>query len=117
VFAKFRGGKGIATLIGVVSAMDYKLAFLCFAIFFLVVVFTRFISLGSMISAMLSPVIVYLLHGNRHPSFIYFCIAIGAAVLYTHRSNIGRLAAGTENRFSFTKKGIDPPVAGTENNN
>ncbi len=104
VFAKFKGGKGIATLIGVITAMDYQLALLCFIAFFIIVYFTRFISLGSMIAASMSPLFVILLHRGEHPSFIAFCVVIALLVIYTHRTNIKRLRDGNENKFSFNKK-------------
>lgn len=104
VFAGFKGGKGIATLLGVVIALNAWLALYCFLLFVLTVSITRYISVGSMLSAMMSPLIAFWLnHYNINPLF-YFCCAVAVLVIYTHRANIKRLAAGSENRFSFNKK-------------
>lgn len=104
VFAGFRGGKGIATLIGVVTAMDWQLALVCFAVFVIIVAVSKFISLGSMSAAILSPVIAGLLHRWTEHSLIWFCLVVAALVVYTHRANIRRLVKGEENRFSLAKK-------------
>jgi glycerol-3-phosphate acyltransferase PlsY len=104
VFAGFKGGKGIATLLGIVIALNAWLALYCFVLFVLTVSITRYISVGSMLSAMVSPLIAFWLnHYNINPLF-YFCCVVAILVIYTHRSNIKRLAAGSENRFSFNKK-------------
>lgn len=104
VFAGFKGGKGIATLLGIVIALNAWLALYCFVLFVLTVSITRYISVGSMLSAMVSPLIAFWLnHYNINPLF-YFCCVVAMLVIYTHRSNIKRLAAGSENRFSFNKK-------------
>jgi acyl phosphate:glycerol-3-phosphate acyltransferase len=105
VFAKFKGGKGIATLVGVLSAMDYRLILLLLLTFIIIVSITRFISVGSMISAILSPIYVGLLYNWQQQSFLYFCLLIALLVVYTHRANIKRLIAGNENKFTFSKKG------------
>lgn len=104
VFAGFKGGKGIATLIGLVTAMSGWLALCCFLTFVIIVSITKYISLGSMVSALLSPIFVGLIYDWQQPTFLYFCIAIGILVVYTHRTNIGRLKSGTESKFSFNKK-------------
>lgn len=104
VFAGFKGGKGIATLVGVITAMSGWLALMCFITFVIVVSVTRYISLGSMLSAVLSPLFVGLIYDWQQPGFLYFCIAIAVLVIYTHRANIKRLKEGTESRFSLTKK-------------
>ncbi len=104
VFAGFKGGKGIATLIGVVAAMDYRLALMCFVTFAIVVYLTRFISLGSMIAAVLSPLYTGILYHWQEKTFLYFCMVVAMLVIYTHRTNIKRLINGNENKFSFNKK-------------
>lgn len=104
IFAGFRGGKGIATILGIVVAMDPAVAGICVILFVAVVAYTRYISMGSMIAASASPLVAGFLHHWTHAGFTVFCVFIGAMVLYTHRTNIQRLRAGTENRFSFHKK-------------
>lgn len=104
VFARFRGGKGIATLIGVVTGMDWMLALCCFVTFVVVVAITRYISVGSMLSGLLSPLYAGLIHDWKEMNLVYFCIVVGVLVVYTHRANIVRLRAGNENKFSLSKK-------------
>lgn len=104
VFAGFKGGKGIATLVGVITAMSGWLALMCFVTFVIIVSITRYISLGSMLSAILSPIYVGLIYDWQQPGFLYFCIGIAVLVVYTHRANIKRLREGNESRFSLNKK-------------
>lgn len=104
IFAGFKGGKGIATLIGVITAMSGWLALCCFVTFVIIVSVSKYISLGSMVSAILSPLYVGLIYKWHQPTFLYFCITIAVLVVYTHRANIGRLRAGNENKFSLNKK-------------
>lgn len=104
VFAGFRGGKGIATLLGIVIALNYWLALVCFVLFMAIVWVTRYISVGSMTSALLSPIIVLALFHWQVNALFYFCCVVAVLVLYTHRANIQRLINGNENRFSFHKK-------------
>lgn len=104
VFAGFKGGKGIATLVGVITAMSGWLALFCFVTFVIVVSISKYISLGSMLSAILSPIYVGLIYAWQQPTFLYFCIGIAILVVYTHRANIGRLRAGNESKFSFNNK-------------
>ncbi|MCU0421558.1 MAG: glycerol-3-phosphate 1-O-acyltransferase PlsY [Bacteroidia bacterium] len=104
VFAGFRGGKGIATLIGVVGGMDWMLALACFISFIIIVGITRYISVGSMLTALISPLYAGLIHHWQELNLVYFCSVVGVLVVYTHRTNVKRLRDGNENRFSFNKK-------------
>jgi len=110
VFFKFKGGKGVAT----VAAMVLTLNPLCFvillAIFVLIVLGTKFVSLGSVIGCMLYPIFAYNLAdfnlfypGDRgFPVLISFAVA--ATVVFMHRENLKRLKNGTERKISLTKK-------------
>ncbi len=105
VFANFKGGKGIATLLGLVIALSWKVSLICMLTFVLVVWLTKYISVGSMLTCILSPLYVFAIHGNEM-LFIYFCIGIAIMVIYTHRSNLKRLMSGTENKFTFKPKTV-----------
>ncbi len=107
VFAGFKGGKGIATLLGIVIALNYQLALICFVLFVIIVWLTRYISVGSMLSAIVSPAVAYFLQGREINALFYFCILVSLLVVYTHRANIKRLMNGNENRFSFKKKTVN----------
>lgn len=104
LFAKFRGGKGIATLLGLAVALSPLMALYCILVFVATVWITRYISLGSMIAAATSPVITYLIYGFERNSLIIFCIITTVLVIFTHRSNINRLRKGTESKFTFNPK-------------
>jgi glycerol-3-phosphate acyltransferase PlsY len=101
-FAGFRGGKGVATTVGVLLAMA-PIAFGVFAgVFVLTVAWTRYISLGSILGSIAFAVaLAWVTEGGvRSPSF-YLGATLALLVIVRHRENLGRLARGTERRFSF----------------
>jgi glycerol-3-phosphate acyltransferase PlsY len=104
VFARFKGGKGIATLIGMVVGVSWPVSLLCAITFVLIVWISKYISLGSILGTLFSPIFVRMKYGQDETFFMYFCCLMALMVIYTHRSNIKRLREGTESRFSFGKK-------------
>ena len=99
IFLKLhRGGKGVATAAGVFFALAPMPMAVTFAIFVVVVLATGYVSLGSMLSAIVLPSILLVTVGPRSPLFIVSTI-IALFVFWTHRSNIGRLRRGEEHRF------------------
>jgi acyl-phosphate glycerol 3-phosphate acyltransferase len=105
VFAHFRGGKGVATLCGVVFAL-HPLATLCaLGVFALVLVISRYVSLGSMLAGISFPFFLFFLFRVRDLPLLIFAIVVALLLLFTHRKNIGRLLSGTESRFSPKRKG------------
>lgn len=105
VFAQFKGGKGIATLLGLAIALDYQIALLCILLFVSIVWLTRYISVGSMSAGIFAAVLSFYFYEDNLTANIFFC-AIAVMVIYTHRANISRLMAGNENKFSFKKKAV-----------
>jgi glycerol-3-phosphate acyltransferase PlsY len=103
IFLKFKGGKGIATGLGVFLALAPLPAGLSCLIFAAVVTRWRYISLGSLSATAAFPVFLALL--NPHRVYIPFALAIGSLIFYRHRENIERLRAGKESKFG-EKKGI-----------
>ncbi len=110
IFAGFRGGKGIATGLGVlimIVTIDMALAL---GIFFLVVSLSRYISLGSIAAAVAVPLILVIrenLFGidiQGYHTILPFTIILALLVIYTHRKNIDRLIKGSESKLSFVKK-------------
>ncbi len=103
IFAGFRGGKGVGTAAGMIVALYPIAALLCFAVFVGVVYLTRYISLGSMIAATCLPIVLLLgekFFRQEVPDAMFqFSLALTVLIFYTHRQNIRRLLAGTENRF------------------
>jgi acyl phosphate:glycerol-3-phosphate acyltransferase len=103
VWLGFKGGKGIATLVGAVLALFPVLVFVSFgAIWILVFLIGRFTSLASIAAAIALPVAVWLIVAKTEPDFpslLGFSILMAALAIWRHRSNIVRLLNGTENRF------------------
>lgn len=107
IFASFRGGKGVATLVGVLIAI-YPLSFLIILVcFILIMILSRIVSLSSIICSILFPFIeIFILHETRLP-LILLAIGVALFIPYTHRENIKRLIAGTEKKFDFGKNRIN----------
>jgi glycerol-3-phosphate acyltransferase PlsY len=104
LFARFRGGKGVATLFGIVIAL-YPLAFLMVVcLFIIVLITTRFVSLSSMLAAVTFPFIVIYVTHIQTPSLVAFAILIAIFIPVTHHKNIVRLIRGTESRFVLKKE-------------
>jgi acyl phosphate:glycerol-3-phosphate acyltransferase len=97
VWFGFRGGKGAATVVGVVAAVEPRLLVPMLVSWFAVLVLSGYVSLATMLSGVALVVAVYVLEPNNVP-LLSFCVAVAVFVLYTHRSNIARMRAGQENR-------------------
>jgi glycerol-3-phosphate acyltransferase PlsY len=97
VWFSFRGGKGVATVVGVVGALEPRLLLPLIGCWFAVVLLTGYVGLASMLAGVGLVVAVYL-EASDHTPLLLFCIGVTAFVVYTHRGNIARMAAGTENR-------------------
>lgn len=102
IFFQFRGGKGVASTIGLTLLMVTVPALVVGAIAIVVVMVTRYISLGSLVFAIGLPFAVWL--GGEPPAFIWISAAIAALIVVRHRSNIRRLLQGKENRLSQKRK-------------
>jgi glycerol-3-phosphate acyltransferase PlsY len=98
----FKGGKGIATTLGVLLATAPFVALFGFAIFLLVALPTRYISLASIIASASLPILGWVVPGEAR-ELVPVYTALAAFVIYKHRPNIARLRDGTESRFSFKK--------------
>ncbi len=93
----FRGGKGAATIVGVIAAMEPRLLVPLLVSWFVVVLLTGYVGLATMLSVAAVAVAVYVLEPNN-AALLSFCVAAAAFVVFTHRSNIARMRAGRENR-------------------
>jgi acyl phosphate:glycerol-3-phosphate acyltransferase len=109
VWLKFRGGKGVATALGSFLLVAPKPVLISAAIFFLVVLVYRYISLGSILAVGAFPVIVFFSHnyGSSRLALSFITLA-SLLIIVKHHENIRRLLAGTENRFG--SKRFDPPT-------
>ena len=109
IFAGFKGGKGIATLGGLIIALNPVIAALAIGIFLVTLFATRFVSLGSMLGGISVPVLFVSIFGQnqpeyRQPTVIIFTLAIAVLVVVTHRKNINRLIHGCENKAKLLPK-------------
>ncbi|MCU0320094.1 MAG: glycerol-3-phosphate 1-O-acyltransferase PlsY [Flavobacteriales bacterium] len=109
VFAGFKGGKGVATSLGGVLAVHPGAAGICVAVFTLVFLASRYVSLGSLSAAVSFPLAMLLLFQEVSPVKIGFAILLCLLVFYTHRENIGRLWRGQENRMDLAGRGRTRP--------
>ncbi len=108
IFVRFRGGKGVATAAGVFGALAPGAAAVSIAAWLVVVSATRYVSLASVVAAVLLPIAVaasHALRGAPQPApLLAASVVVAALVLVTHRSNIRRLVRGTENRFGTSRE-------------
>lgn len=105
VYVGFKGGKGIATLLGVGIALFPLAALFAVIIFTLSLIFTGYVSLSSMIAAVTFPFVEILILGHKdHLSLMCLAIAVAVFVPITHRKNIRRLLKGEETKFTVRKK-------------
>ncbi len=103
IFLKFKGGKGVATSLGVFLALNPYPALVCFAIFVLILLLTHYVSLASLITASLLPGICYAFFHQVEWTYVLFNGFIACLVLFTHRKNIQRLYQGCEPKMNFSK--------------
>lgn len=104
VWLKFKGGKGVATGLGVFLALAPKAVLIVLACFLIVVAITRYVSLGSIVAAALFPIAFYYMqpqHGT--PLILAMISGVSALIIWKHRENIRRLIAGNENKFGAKK--------------
>jgi glycerol-3-phosphate acyltransferase PlsY len=109
VWLRFRGGKGVATALGTFIVLYPRAVLVCLAVFVVIVAISRYISLGSIVSAAAVPVVIYMM-GSRDWLSLLMISAISLLVIVKHHQNIRRILAGNENRFGGKK----PPVTGME---
>jgi len=103
IFLKFKGGKGVATSLGVFIALDPIPVLVSFAVFLLILSVTRYVSLASIAAATLLPVISYVAFHQIELTQIAFKIFIAILVLVTHRKNIKRLLRRSEPKMNLSK--------------
>ena len=111
VFFGFKGGKGVATSLGVILMSNWQIGLICLVFALVLMALTRMVSLGSCGAAILFPVLTLFINTNYtvltegKPGATYFIYSVILAifVLYNHRSNIKRILNGTENKLSFKK--------------
>jgi glycerol-3-phosphate acyltransferase PlsY len=105
VWLRFKGGKGVATALGVFCVLFPKAILISLGIFILIVAVTRYVSLGSIVGAISFPVAAFFLQDSDWLSLL-LASAVALIVILMHHQNIGRLLAGTENRFGGSKASV-----------
>lgn len=104
IFFEFKGGKGVATSIGVLLMLNWKIGLICLGIGILVIALTKMVSLGSMCGAIIFPILSIFMEKEITWLQLGLCFAIGLFVIYNHRTNIKRIINGQENKLSFKSK-------------
>lgn len=99
----FRGGKGILCALAVTLALDWRIALICLALFILIVLITRYVSLGSVLAAICLAALFVVFHMDR-PLVMAGGIVLAALAIFMHRGNIVRLCKGNERKISLQKK-------------
>ena len=111
VFFGFKGGKGVATSLGVLLLSNWQIGLICLVFALVMMALTRMVSLGSCTAAVLFPVLTLFINqhytvlteGKNGNVYFIYSVILAAIVLFNHRENIKRIYDGTENRLSFKK--------------
>jgi len=103
IWAEFRGGKGVATLFGMVLGIQPNVALCCVGVFILVLYLTRWVSLSSILASVAFPVFILVIFNEPEKLYRVFAITVAMLVLLTHQKNIGRLLRGDENKVPILK--------------
>ncbi len=103
LFAQFKGGKGVATLFGMLLAMQPVIALSCVGVFLLVLFLTRWVSLSSILASVMLPVCVLWIWNDDVVLYRVFACLVAVMVILTHQKNIGRILRGVESRVPILK--------------
>jgi glycerol-3-phosphate acyltransferase PlsY len=101
VYVGFKGGKGVATLLGFVLAIDPTTTLICIGVFVIALIITKYVSLSSMIAGFSFPVLVIFVFKTTTPALIIFSLIVSVLLLFTHQKNIERLLRKEENKALF----------------
>jgi glycerol-3-phosphate acyltransferase PlsY len=104
VFYKFRGGKGVVVAAVTILMTNWRVGLILILFFVILVAGTKYISLGSVMCALIYPLLLPRLMGNAPQITVLFAFGLMLIIVLKHTSNIKRLLSGTENKISFTKK-------------
>ena len=119
VFHGLKGGKGVATSLGIFLNLAPKAILVAFAVWLVIFLITRYISLGSILAALSLPIFMliqkYSLNQPISQTLLWFTVTTGLLVIIKHHGNIKRLFSGTESKFQWKKKqsSLQPPASGS----
>jgi len=104
IWANFRGGKGVATLLGMTLAIQPIVALICLVVFLISLISTRFVSLSSILASIAFMVLILYVFNEKEILYRYFAMIVAIMVVVTHHKNISRLYKGTETKLPIFKK-------------
>jgi glycerol-3-phosphate acyltransferase PlsY len=103
IWADFKGGKGVATLLGMALAIQPLVAVSCIGVFIIVLYLTRFVSLSSILAGVSFMVFILFIFNEKETLYRIFAILVALMVVLTHQKNIGRIIRGTESKVPLFK--------------
>lgn len=103
IWANFKGGKGVATLFGMILAIQPIVAVSCVGVFLLVLYLTRYVSLSSILASIFLPICVLWIWNEHEVLYRVFALIVALLVIFTHQKNIGRILRGVESRVPILK--------------
>ena len=112
IFFGFKGGKGVATSLGILLMSNWQIGLICLGFALILMILTRMVSLGSCAAAVLFPVLTLFINdnytvlteGKNGTTYFIYSLILAIIVLFNHRSNIKRILNGTENRLGKNKE-------------
>ena len=108
IFFEFRGGKGVATSLGVLICINWQIGLLCLVFALVIMAITRMVSAGSVTAAILFPILTLFKVGEKFfivsGNYFIFSIILAIIVIFNHRENVKRILEGKENKLSFKKE-------------
>lgn len=111
IFFGFKGGKGVATSLGILLMTNWQLGLICLVFALVLMALTRVVSMGSIAAAILSPILTLFVGGGHYivessglgNGYFIYSVILAVIVIFNHRENIKRILSGTENKISFNK--------------
>lgn len=104
IFAGFKGGKGVATSLGVIVGLQPEIAGICLILFLIVFLVSHYVSLGAICTALAFPLLLIFVYKETDLWMLIFSVLLSVAVILAHRKNIGRLLRGEESKMNLLKK-------------
>jgi glycerol-3-phosphate acyltransferase PlsY len=117
IYVGFKGGKGVATLLGIILALNHEAALMSIGVFLIVFLITRYVSLSSILAGLFFPVVVMVISKTSQPAMVVFALMISVAVVITHQKNIERLLSNKESRVKLFSKKTQPETKSEQLNN
>lgn len=104
LFAGFKGGKGIATLFGMILGIQWVVALCLVGVFLIMLILTKYVSLSSITASVAFPILLLFIFKGQEPSYKLFAVATALLVVLTHHKNIQRLISGNESKVKLKRR-------------